>query len=217
MYVSEYESKIKGDCADDIEQSTINNEIVKKFLNWAKVLEDTITHLRQAIIYYKDFSFIRINEKATKNFPSFLTNFRYSLCISITMLIGKLYSDENDLSLFKFNIFCRDNKDILFTTDYDFVKSQKMISRQYILYMQQIKDPRDKIYGHSGEMLLDSLLTQNTVGSVSTTDLMKYVDDGITYLSYIWKLYNGHDMCFRLEKHDDYKDIIDFMIDFNQN
>lgn len=190
----------------------IENEIVKKFLNWAKVLEDTITFLRQAIIYYKDFSFIRINENATKNFPSFLTNFRYSLCIAITMFIGKLYADENDLNLFKFNKFCNENKDMLFASHYDFTKNQKMISEQYELYKQQIKDPRDKIYGHSDELLLDEVLTNDTVRGVGVYDLMEYAETGKAVLSYIWKLYNGHDMCFRLEKHDDYNDIIAFML-----
>ena len=217
MLYCEYESKIKGDCADDIDQSTINNEIVKKFLNWAKVLEDTITGLKQTVLYYRELSFLTINNNVCKTFPSFLVNFRYTLCISITILIGKLYADNNDLNLSKFNKFCYDNQEILFSTTYAYRENKNLIKDTYNLYKEKIRNPRDKIYGHSDELLLDEVLTNDTVRNIDTYDLMEFAETGKEVLSYVWKLYNGHDMCFKLEKNNDFKEIINLMIDHCNN
>ena len=64
-------------------------------------------------------------------------------------------------------------------------------------------------------MLLDESLTHDIVRNVGTYDLMEFADTGIEVLSYIWKLYNGHDMCFKLEKNNDYKEIINLMVDYS--
>ena len=52
------------------------------------------------------------NSKIFKKFNSFLTNYLTYLCVTITIDIGKLCSQDNELSLRKFLKFCKDNMNI---------------------------------------------------------------------------------------------------------
>lgn len=102
-----FASKIKGECAGDIDIS-LCSENEKTFIAWAKVLQETITHLQQEIEYYDEFITYRILEsKVYKKFNCFLTNYLTDLCIVMTVEIEKLCSSDNDLCLINEKILFR--------------------------------------------------------------------------------------------------------------
>lgn len=205
-----YLSNNSGDCADDINLSTICNENEKKFLLWSKNLEDTITRLLQSVEYYDEFitQFI-FDSKIFKKFNSFFTNFLTYLCVAITIDIGKLCSQDNELSLRKFLKFCEDNMNI-FNNDISnlLVKNRGLMAKLEKQYKNQIFIPRNKIYGHSDELLLDNFEIDKYITQVSIDDLKNFSTISKDILSSIWYEYNHHKMCFRLKGYKDYKNLL---------
>jgi len=206
----EYLSDIKGDCADDIDLNSISNDTEKQFLCWTKVLEDTISHLQQTIRYYKIFlSKFALMSK----YNCFFTNFLVNLCVAITMDIGKLCSDENDLSLNKYNKFCRDNANVIFKQSFNsnFENNRTLISELMKKYKELIMTPRNSIYGHNDKLQLEYHSVEQIVSRVSVSDLQKFVNLSKPVLFDTWMLYNSHSLCFEYKNSNDYEKIIEIL------
>lgn len=206
----EYSSDIKGDCADDIDLNSISNDIEKQFLCWTKVLEDTVSHLQQTIRYYKVF----LKKFALRSkYNCFFTNYLVNLCVAITMDIGKLCSDENDLSLNKYNKFCNDNSSIIFKQNFNsiFEKNRSSISKLMANYKDLIMTPRNKIYGHNGNLQLEHTVVDQVVSKVSISDLQKFLTLSKPVLFDTWKFYNNHSLCFEYKNSNDYEKIIEIL------
>ena len=206
----EYLSDVKGDCADDIDLNSISSDIEKQFLCWTKVLEDTVSHLQQTIRYYETFltKFV-----LRSKYNCFFTNYLFDLCIAIAMDIGKLCSDENDLSLNKYNKFCNNNSSIIFKQDFNsiFEKNRSSISKLMTNYKDLIMTPRNKIYGHNGNLQLEHTVVDQVVSKVSISDLQKFVTLSEPVLFDTWKFYNNHSLCFEFKNSKDYEKIIEIL------
>ncbi|MBQ8749361.1 MAG: hypothetical protein IJZ29_02690 [Clostridia bacterium] len=207
MINCEYESKIKGECADDVDLVKINNDIEKQFIIWSKVLQDTITHLLQTVEYFIESKKLILNVNVKKIFSCFFLNYLHTLSSDITMNIGKLYSTQNKSSLQCYNKFCNKYSEILFDSNYStlFFNNQKVISKAIKIYKDKIQEPRNKIFGHNDDKQINYLIAKKLVENVSNNDLKELTEMGKGVLLNIWKFYNGHQMCFRLDNHNDYK------------
>ena len=210
----EYLSDVKGDCADDINLDLISSDIEKKFVSWTKVLEDTVSHLNQSLKYYKVISRKHWSKsKLFSEYNCFFSNYMYTLCVAMTMDIGKLCSDENDLSLNKYNKFCFDNATTIFKRNIDglYVNNQKNISKLIKNYKDLIMTPRNKIYGHNGSMQLETSSVDEAVDRVSISNLIQFASLSKSVLFETWKVYNNHSLCFEYKDSEDFKRLIDLI------
>lgn len=208
-----YLSKICGECADDIDLKKITNESEKKFVLWCKVLEDTITSLKLSINCYEEFTeCFLLESKIFNNYNTFLINYMSNLCTRISIEIGKLCSDENELSLNKFYKFCINNDGLFkYKTSYTFIKFRSNKSQLMRLYKENMFLIRNKIYAHNDELLLDYEKTENALGNISFEDLNKFVKLSEDILLKIWKAYNNHKMCFKLKDFYDYRKVLNIL------
>ena len=205
-----YLSTKEGECADDIDLSKINNQNEKKFLLWSKNLEDTITRLQQSVEYFRELSNpIIFQTQILKKSYCFFFNLLSYLCIVITIDLGKLYSRKNSLCLYKYLNFC-DNDSSYFKKEVNSMifENKKILARLENKYEEEFKQPRNKIYGHSDKILLDEIAVDEMVKQVSVKDMELLVELSKKILSSIWYAYNEQAMCFRLEGHDDYKNLL---------
>lgn len=208
-----YLSKTPGDCATNIDISKINNENEIKFIQWTSILEDTITNLQQSVEYYDEFiTQYVLDSKIFTKFHSFLNHFLMSLCLVISVDIGKLYSSDNDLCLFKYFKFCTDNNDI-FKNDISniIIKNRGLAAKLKTKYDTLFNTPRNKIYAHSDELLLKPNEVDKYISQVTMDDFKKFVEISKEILSSIWFEYNQHKMCFRLKGYKDYKKLLRLM------
>lgn len=208
-----YLSKICGECADDIGLTEITNENEKKFVIWCKVLEDTVTSLILSVNCYEEFikCFV-LESKIFNNYNTFLINYISNLCTSISIEIGKLCSEDNELSLYKLNKFCKSNNDLFKNcTPYTFRKCRDNISKLNKLYKEKMHQVRNKIYAHNDELLLDYEKTENALDNISFKDLRLFVTLSEETLSKLWKAYNNHKMCFRTKGFYDYRKVLNIL------
>ena len=206
-----YLSDTKGECADDIDLSLIETDIEKKFISWTRILEDTISHLQQAIQEYEKLVFkFLTGSKIFDDYKCFFSNCLANLCIAITINIGKICANKNKLSLYKYNDFCKDHADIIFRKNFDslFEINRSSISKLITNYKELIETPRNKIYGHNDDIQLVSEGAEAVVAKIDVSDLYQFVNQSKRVLLETWKLYNGHDLCFEFENSDDLKKLI---------
>ena len=205
-----YLSTKKGECADDIDLSKISNENEKIFLLWSKNLEDTITQLQQSVEYFQALSnLFMFKVKTLKKSYCFFFNLLSYLCIVITIDIGKLYSRTNGLCLCNYLKLC-DSDLSCFNKGFNNIISEnkKILVELENKYENKFKHPRNKIYGHSDKILLDEIAVDELIKKVSVKDMEFFVEQSKKILSSIWYAYNKHDMCFRFEGYDDYKNLL---------
>lgn len=127
--------------------------------------------------------------------------------------IGKLCSDENDLSLNKYNKFCFDNATTIFKHNIDglYVNNQKNTSKLIKNYKDLIMTPRNKIYGHNGSMQLETSSVDEAVNRVSISNLIQFASLSKSVLFETWKVYNNHSLCFEYKDSEDFKKLIDLI------
>lgn len=211
----EYLSNTKGDCADDIDLNLISTEEEKEFICWTKALEDTVSHLQQDVLYFKSFIFkFSLKSKIFKEYGCFFNNFLTDVCVSMTMDIGKLCAEKNDLCINKYFRFCKNNSAIIFKENVDLFldKLRKdTISQLKNKYEELIRIPRNQIYGHSGKIWLTPTEAENETKKVWIRDLQWFVTISKKFLTEIWKKYNGHLLCFEYKNSNDYEKIIEIL------
>lgn len=135
-------------------------------------------------------------------FAIFLSDLSMLIAIDFSSIL-----ESSDLTLRNYAAFCN-KKSTLFThgsiTDVSRqVKADfKIAERQYDDYF---KTPRDKLFAHMGETLLDQEAVNHMMDRVGTTKMTSLLQSLMKILSSIWFAYNGKQLCFEIKKEIDYK------------
>lgn len=201
----EYKSKTYGECPSDYDFSKIVNPIEFDFLKWTDIIQSVITRLKYNIEMFDYFFRLYLLNDVIKKFDGFYTILLTDLSAIIAIDFSNLFTKGNGINIFKFyNKFCNS---IVLKMSVDLKKQiEEEIERAVEIYEVNYKTPRDKIYAHTDNILLNNEKAEKEM-KTGTKTMKKLLNLIIKIVRQIWKSYNGQNLCFSLKKGNDYKKI----------
>ena len=203
----EYRSSVYGECPSDYDFKSVQNSTELEFLKRTDILQGTLTRLKYNIEMYDYFLRLYILNKVIKDeFEGFISIFLSDLSMLIAIDFSSILENSN-LSIYNYQCFCNDNSTLFTYENIEIVLQQtkpelKKAHRQYTDYF---KTPRDKLFAHMDETLLNRTAVDSIVGQVSTAQMTSLLQSLMKVLSSFWFAYNGKQLCFEIKKGDDYK------------
>ena len=204
----EYQSTICGECPSDYDFTKIENPIELKFLKWTDILQSIITRLKYNIEMFEYFIPLYLLNKVIKEeFKGFFSMLLSNISMLIAIDFSSLIEENNELKLDTYKTYCYDNptlfknaniSEVLDNFKIDLTKAKKM----FALYLDT---PRNKLFAHIDEQLLDKTFVDRAVEKVSTQRMKEMLESLMKFLSGVWEAYNGHNLCFTIKNGEDYK------------
>lgn len=206
-----YKSKIFGECASDYDFSKIGNINELKFLKWMNILQAITTRLKYNIEMFEYFIRLYFLNDVIKNkFQVFFTMVLSNVSAMIAIDFGCLIFEDNELNIDKFKNFCSQNS-IIFKNDVinNVLKTAKPATKKAKdLYKQYFHIPRNKLFAHIDDILLEDNNVDNIINNVNVRTMKKLLHYIMKVLNIIWFAYNKQKLCFALVKGNDYKKLI---------
>ena len=203
----EYQSSVYGECPSDYDFKSVQNSKELEFLKRTDILQGTLTRLKYNIEMYDYFLRLYILNKVIKDeFEGFISIFLSDLSMLIAIDFSSIL-ENSKLTIYNYKSFCNDNS-TLFTYEKIKLVSQQMkleLKKAHRQYTDYFKTPRDKLFAHMDETLLNRTAVDSIVGQVSTAQMTSLLQSLMKVLSSFWFAYNGKQLCFEIKKGDDYK------------
>lgn len=211
--IVKYAFNTRYSCPEYIDKTNINDENEHKFIDWTEILQDNIILLQQSIDYFDAFTSQAVSkEHVFSKYHSFLITFMQNLHITIVIVLGNLYSTNNALCLRAYNNFCN-NKHFL-NGDFSILHTtnEHKIAKMEKLYKEKIMNIRNKFFGHLDELIFDTDAIEKLLNNVNIQLLRQFVKVSKEIVNDIWLHYCNENICFRLNNHEDYHEILKHMI-----
>ena len=141
---------------------------------------------------------------------TFLTVSNSNNCAIIVLEISKLLDDRNELSIFNYLNFCKNDNLMIFRDNNitflnDLHNKLKEIST---IFDDDFKLLRDKIYAHSDKILINNVAKIDTIMDRIKLSSIENIINGIEIiLNTIWMNYRNKKLCFTFDNLEDIKEI----------
>lgn len=203
----EYQSTTFGECPSDYDWDNIKDLVELEFLKKTDVLHGMITRLKYNIEMY-DYFLTRyiLNRVIRDEFGGYFTIFLSDLTTLIAVDFSSIL-ETSDLTLRNYTTFCNKNP-TLFTHENIRIVSQRVkldFDKAEHLFSDYLKIPRDKLFAHMSETLLEQDEVNYMMERTGTATMTSLLQSLMKVLSSFWFAYNRKQLCFEVKKGDDYK------------
>lgn len=202
-----YQSSVHGECPSDYDFKSIHNSAELEFLKWTDLLQGILTRLKYNIEMYDYFLKLYIlNKVINGEFEGFFAVFLSDLSMLIAIDFSSIL-ETSDLTLRNYATFCNKNS-TLFTHENVRVASQRIkldFDKAEHLFSDYFKIPRDKLFAHMSETLLEQDEVNYMMERTGTAKMTSLLQSLMKVLSSFWFAYNGKRLCFEIKKGEDYK------------
>lgn len=198
-YGFNYDTEVFGECASDYKLEDLENKTLKRFINWFRIFEDTITKSLLQIECYREIDcHIFLEKKSFTEFPVFLCLNISNICYFLIIELSNLLDDANDLNLHKLISFCGEHdKEIFMCSVKSTIKeNRKTIKKIYTWYNDKIDELRKKVYAHGDNKKLDYTFVKSLMENVTISE---FEDEFVLIsklLNDIWLNFKGNKLCF---------------------
>lgn len=211
-YGFNYDTEVFGECASDYKTEDLDNDILKRFISWVRIFQDTITKSLLQIECYRAINYdIFLEKKSFKDFPVFLCLSISNICYFLVIELSNLLDDANDLNLYRLLSFCGvHDKEIFMNSVKPTIKgNRKTIKKIHTWYNEKIDDLRKKVYAHGDNKKLDYTFVKSLMENITISE---FEDEFVLIsklLNDIWMNFKGNKLCFISKEKTNIKNVLE--------